>query len=292
MDTVVGHSAQKETLWQNREVNTWLLCGKRGIGKATLSHAYAKLLTRSDSLDSHPDVAIIDDETSPIGIDKIRKIKHFLHMSPISAERKIVILDSIDGLNSNTINSMLKILEEPPQHSLILIISHNLYSVPIVIRSRCMILSFSQLSLEETRQVIGLKFPDMNLEDKAVALYPGIPGMVSEDIDKEITLYENIIDLIQKKNVSDTIGNVLETELPMHKIEYLSLKAIYDTILSTLRLHESNTNYATEANILAMLDKYSKAQEIFATARKLHIHREATLFRIAEIISNLLKSKK
>lgn len=85
---------------------------------------------------------------------------------------------------------------------------------------------------------------------------------------------------------------MLETELPMHKIEYLSLKAIYDTILSTLRLHESNTNYVTEANILAMLDKYSKAQEIFATARKLHIHREATLFRIAEIISNLLKSKK
>ena len=289
MDTIIGHNTQKSALQKNKDVTVWLLCGKRGIGKASLACAFAKRVTSADALDAHPDIIVIDDKSSPIGIEKIHRMRNFLHMSTISSEKKVVILDSLDGLNTSAVNSMLKILEEPPKNSLILLISHNLYGVPVVIRSRCVILRFSDLTPEETRKVICRNFPNMDIKDKVVSLYMGIPGMVTEDIEKEIILYDNFLSLIHKKNKNTVLGNLLETDLPMHKIEYLGLKALYDAISGIVKLQKSNFDFMYTQSVLLAIKKYFKVREVLSTSRKLHVHREATIFRIAEIMSSLFK---
>ena len=292
MDTVVGHNAQKSALQKNKNVNVWLFCGKRGIGKASLARAFARHVASTDTLEAHPDVIMIEDQSSPIGIEKIHKMRNFLHMSAIRAERKIVILDGLDGLNASTANSMLKILEEPPENSLILLISHNLYGVHVVIRSRCVTLRFSELTQVETREVIRMNFPNINIEEKAISLYPGTPGMVTGDIEKEISLYDNFLSLIRKENkTSALVDNMLETDLPMHKVEYLGLKAMRDAIYGVVKLQKSNDYPLDGHDISLMTRKYFKAREVFSTSRRLHAHREATIFRIVEIISNLLRQE-
>ena len=292
MDTVVGHNAQKEALWQNSSVNTWLICGKRGIGKAKLSRAYARHVTHSKHLDSHPDVAIVADDSSPIGIDKVREIKNFLHMTTMRSERKVVIIDGIDNMGAPAVNSMLKILEEPPKSSLIMLISHNHHKVPMVLRSRCMPLRCSMLSAEETKEVVRCNFPDMSVADQAVALYPGTPGMITEDIEKEIAMYKGFMSLIEKKCVNSFLDYILESDLPLMRIEYIALKALRDSISNMLELQKSIRKGLGATFVVEMLDKYFKTQEVFTTSRKLHIHRESTILRIVGIISNFISLKK
>ena len=271
-------------------MNVWLFCGKRGIGKASLARAFARHVVSTDALETHPDVMVIEDQSSPIGIEKIHKMRNFLHMSPMSAERKIVVLDSLDGINASTVNSMLKILEEPPENSLILLISHNLYSVQMVIRSRCVVLRFPELTHVESREVIRMNFPNISIEENAISLYPGTPGMVTEDIEKEISLYDNFLSLIRKDSrTCALVDNLLATDLPIHKVEYLGLKAMYDAIYSMVKLQKSNNYPLDGQDISLMTRKYFKAREVFSTSRKLHAHREATIFRIVEIMSNLLR---
>lgn len=288
MDTVVGHNTQKKALLQNNSVSTWLICGKRGIGKARLSHAYARHVVRSQHLDSHPDVAIIADDSSPIGVDKVRDIKNFLHMTTMFSERKVVIIDGIDNMGTPAINSMLKILEEPPKSSLIMLISHNQYKVPMVLRSRCMPLRCSTLTAEETKQVIHLNFPSMSIADQAAALYPGTPGMVTEDIEKEISMYRGFLSLIETKCAGSFSEYVLESDLPLMRIEYVALKAMHDALSNILEWHKSNKNPIDAALMVEMLEKYFKTQKIFTTSRKLHIHRECTILRIVGTISSFL----
>ncbi|MDB1135080.1 AAA family ATPase [Candidatus Anaplasma sp. TIGMIC] len=284
MDSIVGHVSQKKALRENPGVSTWLLCGKRGIGKASLSHAFARHVTHASDLEAHPDVIIIDNDSAPIGIDKVRRMKNFLHMSTVSADRKVAILDSVDGLSDNTMNSMLKVLEEPPKNSLILLISHNVHNVPIVIRSRCVVLNFHELSDDETQHIVGLNFPGMNVEKKAVVLYPGVPGMVTCDIEKEISLYESFVSTIRTGAIPNNAESVLSTDIPIHKVEYLALKAMHDTISNTLKLQKDNKKLNC---IPHMLERYFKAQEIFTISRKLQVHKAATIYRITEIMTRL-----
>ncbi|AGZ78742.1 DNA polymerase III subunit gamma [Anaplasma marginale str. Gypsy Plains] len=285
MDSVIGHAAQKRALLANSSAVTWLLCGRRGIGKSRLSRAFAKHVTGSVELESDPDVMLIDNATEPISVDKVREMRHFLHMTAIRSKRKVVIVDSIDDLSVSPTNAMLKTLEEPPAGSLILLISHNVHRVPVVVKSRCVILPLHELSHEETKLVIDRNFPDMQqLSDKITRIYPGIPGMVTEDIEKEILLYENLISVIHKINPS-VIGSILETDLPLHKVEYIVLRAISDIICDAVNAGTKDEQ-RDDCTVTDMLGRYHKAQEIFRAARTMRLQRDVTIFRVLEIATN------
>ena len=163
MDTIIGHTLAKHTLINNPQVQSWLLHGSRGIGKAKLAYYFAQYTTQfTDFKCQNPDILIIHDNEGIIGIEKIRNIKNFLYLSIARSNYKLVIIDSIDNLNINAINALLKILEEPPNNSIIILISHNLHAVPVVIRSRCFALGLSDLNTEETQQVLKITYPDLD----------------------------------------------------------------------------------------------------------------------------------
>ncbi|MCU7611442.1 AAA family ATPase [Anaplasma capra] len=284
MELVVGHTTQKDTLLRNSDTTVWLLCGKRGIGKCTLARAYAKHVTQSTELESNPDVMVIENTHEPINVDKVREMKHFLHMTAINSDRKVAIVDSIDDLNINSINAMLKTLEEPPEGSLTLLICHNLHSIPMVLRSRCATLLFHELSPEETKLVIDHNFSGtQHLSDKIASLYPGTPGMVTEDIDKEISLYENFVAIVHQKSLAP-VKDILEVDLPLHKVEYILLRVISDIIYDILDRNPENRT-CCDGTIIDMLERYHKAQEIFRTAHTMHLQENVTILRALEIIA-------
>ena len=100
--------------------------------------------------DSHPDFIVlkkdIENEKSLIEIDQVRDCINFFNHTPIFGGYKICIIDSLDEMNINSTNALLKILEEPPQNSLFFIISHNKDSIIPTIKSRCLNLQFRKFS--------------------------------------------------------------------------------------------------------------------------------------------------
>jgi DNA polymerase-3 subunit delta' len=145
----------------------WLLSGQRGIGKATFAYNFARYLladlsdnqafyTMLIDQGSHPNLLVleksIDEDGKPevdIKIDQARKLVDFAHQSPAVPGWRIVIIDSIDEMNRNAANSLLKILEEPPQKFLFLMVCHSMGAILPTIRSRCNIFPLTPLTPEE-----------------------------------------------------------------------------------------------------------------------------------------------
>ncbi|QXK92083.1 AAA family ATPase [Neoehrlichia mikurensis] len=291
MKNIIGHETVKKILISNTNVNSWLIHGKRGIGKATLSYAFTKYLTQHDNLETHPDVMVINtDNEELIGIDVIRKMKQFLNFSSIISNYKVAIIDSIDNLTINAMNAMLKVLEEPSDNSIIILISHNIYNIPITIRSRCFVIHLHDLSYDETKQVISINFPNIQLTNEIAYLYLGTPGMITDNIDDEVTLYYNLIEIINHRDLK-SINDVINTTVPLYKIERILLTTISEIIKKavgiTTKFNTQFVNCFTQQNINSLLNGYSKIQNIISTSKNIYLEKKATMINIVDTIMHI-----
>lgn len=167
---------------QDRLHHAWLITGPAGIGKATLAFRFARFLLsnpakpgaglfggppdppdlaldpdhpvfRRVAAGSHPDLLVIErlmDEKrgrqkSAVGVDQIRQVADFMHLTPAEGGWRIVIIDPVDDLNVNASNALLKVLEEPPPRALLLLTSHAPGGLLPTIRSRCRLLRAAAL---------------------------------------------------------------------------------------------------------------------------------------------------
>jgi len=172
--TFVGHSAAEADMLgayrAGRLAHAWLIGGTRGSGKATLAWRFARfVLANPDpngatvreakdlSVDpsaqtarllaalAHPDFALIRRAWLPdkkrfstdIQVEHVRAALQVFQMSAAFGGWRVCIVDCAEDLNRSSANALLKMIEEPPQRSLILIVSHRPGRVLPTIRSRC-----------------------------------------------------------------------------------------------------------------------------------------------------------
>lgn len=184
---LLGHDAIEQRFFEQftkqNLPHAMLLCGPKGIGKASMAMRVTKFLvvggapeqgganlfgepeTDSSPLDfdpqntaagridngSHGDVMVIRPQwderkkayKKEIQVDDVRKVGHFLSHTPSECDYRIVIIDSADMLNNAAANALLKVLEEPPKNTLLLCVAHQPGSVLPTIRSRCRPIYFS-----------------------------------------------------------------------------------------------------------------------------------------------------
>jgi DNA polymerase-3 subunit delta' len=163
--TIKGHSKQVEILQNALRENTlahaYLFTGISGIGKMTVARSLAKILhcknVSNDFCDScipckqitgdtHPDTLIIEPEGTTIKINQVRQLQEQLAFTVYEGNKKVVILDKSDRMTIQAANCMLKTLEEPPPHTILILLTSIPYRVPSTIRSRCQRLMFKPLS--------------------------------------------------------------------------------------------------------------------------------------------------
>jgi DNA polymerase-3 subunit delta' len=182
--------------------HAWLLTGTRGIGKATLAFRFARFLLNGAGAGSagglfgdlpvtgfgldpedpifrriaggaHPDLLVLERESDEktgrlkkdIPVERVRETNVFLHRTAAEGGWRVVIVDSMDELNRNGANALLKILEEPPRKTLLLLISHLPGRLLPTIRSRCCQLPLKDLSRDDIENLLADQRPGLPQED-------------------------------------------------------------------------------------------------------------------------------
>ena len=150
-------------MWRDNHLpHALLFCGVAGMGKSAFVQQFAKtLLCEKPQTDgqacgnckschllksgNHPDLLQIEpvEQGKKIQIAQIRQAIQFCTLTAHYAHQQVVIINPAEAMNSNAANSVLKLLEEPPAKTLILLVSHQPQTLLATVRSRCQRLDFN-----------------------------------------------------------------------------------------------------------------------------------------------------
>ncbi|NSM56948.1 DNA polymerase III subunit delta' [Wolbachia endosymbiont of Atemnus politus] len=275
MKKVIGHDQAKNKLMNNLSVQSWLICGKKGIGKATLAKSFSNWFLIKNYDEVALDLHIVGGDT--IGVEKVREMKNFLHLSPIQSEYKIAIIDSLEAMTNNARNAILKILEEPPKNSKILIISHKPYNIQTTIKCRCLQLSLLPLTHDETKQIVSsqCEFDDQTF-DEIITLFPGMPGMIINVISSDTyESYRCFYKFLHNFKDSDVINKVINSEIELELASYIIQAFILESIKRAVN------------DVKVLLGQWKKIDELFVAARQLHLDKKHVLANVINIITSL-----
>jgi DNA polymerase-3 subunit delta' len=143
---VIGFESQKRYLEQSLQKgmlsHAYLFSGPEMIGKRLFALSFAERINHSGlSFDLDPDIRVLsgksDEGQTSIPIEDIRNLKFFLSLTPLRGERRIVVIDDAHRMTNEASNAFLKVLEEPPLHALILLISSQPEALLPTVVSRC-----------------------------------------------------------------------------------------------------------------------------------------------------------
>ena len=208
--------ALKQMIAGGRMPQTILLAGPEGVGKATLARRFAARLlggkdliekddlslpenveyigerekwpadTRNDDpllFASYPDFVTFapDGPLRQLSIPQMRLLKERAQFKPLKGERRVFLIDQIDRAGEQAANSLLKTLEEPPDHLILFLTAANPYDLLPTIRSRSVWLHLGPLSEEEMRHFAAAR--GLDDVERRIALAQGSPGLaVSLDL--------------------------------------------------------------------------------------------------------------
>ena len=141
LDEVLGQdhvtNILRRALEQGKIAHAYLLTGSRGVGKTSVARILAHEINQLpyDEDASHLDIIEID-AASNNGVDDIRALREKVQVAPVSAPKKIYIIDEVHMLSKPAFNALLKTLEEPPAHVVFILATTDADKLPATILSR------------------------------------------------------------------------------------------------------------------------------------------------------------
>jgi DNA polymerase III subunit delta' len=118
---------------------------------------------------THPDVTVIppDPPQMLVKVDQVRHIIHEIYYRPAEGNRRVYIFSNADFMKEAA-NSILKILEEPPDFATIFLLTDNPSALLPTIRSRCMHLRLSPLTFEAVEKYLAEIRPELKAQERAL----------------------------------------------------------------------------------------------------------------------------
>jgi len=151
---------------------------------------------------------IIKPADGSIGIDAVREIRHFLSQRPVKSDFRVVVIDDAGALTPQAQHAILKVTEEPPEASLIILIADSLDALMATLRSRLQKIHFIR---SRTGEISEMLKNDYGLDKKTadeIALYSlGRPGraVALATTDEAKAKFKTALALISKKTAKKKV---------------------------------------------------------------------------------------
>ena len=186
----------QNVLTGERLAHAYLFYGPSGVGKKLAADQFVKALycpsagsdacgvcaaCRKIADGNHPDVVRITAAEASIKIDQVRTVQHRLSYKPYERQRTTVIFDGCEHLTLPAANALLKTLEEPPDNTLLLLLTGHKDALPITIVSRCQLVRFQPLAPNHLCTIFTQHGMDPETAHLAAALSEGRADRFSAD---------------------------------------------------------------------------------------------------------------
>ena len=320
---IIGHdSAVADFLaaWRGKSIHhAWLLAGPRGIGKASFARAAAKRVlaeaaghvTSDHGLDidpqiptarfieaeggsAHPDFQHVERGLNKTGtalarnitVDQVRDLAGLFGSTPAMSDWRVVVIDSVDDLETGGANALLKMLEEPPPNCLFMLVSHVPGRLLPTIRSRCRTLAFQALDDDAMTSILSLQLPDV-AEAKRRSLVPAAGGSVGRalalaSLDLE-PLRKEAVSLMREGDPTNARRSKLASALSGRNAA--DRYAAFLDIAPSLIAEEARR--LSGGSRLRALDAYAEAREVSRLAPRLSLDPAVTAFRLGSILASV-----
>ena len=282
-DHLVGHADTLKTFmdaWDDRDNHpihpVWMLCGPRGIGKATLAYKIAKqvygnvgdffIIDLAHNVDERGN---LKPDAKNISVNTVRNMIDKMQMSSMSGQWRVVLIDAVDELTVAAENAILKLLEEPPQQTLFLLVTHQLSNVLPTVRSRARVEKMHPLTMSELRELCVRFMPNEEISTEILKLSNGSFGKIANlKATGGDVIYEELLNVLQNKhsNASDMMS--VATKIAVSP-------ALYGIVLDAIAY-------------LNLADIYPDANRAISDINRLNLKADITIFKIINEIKKCL----
>ncbi len=262
---IIGHERQINILQQaiagEKLAHGYLFDGRTGVGKKQVAMALAKTVLCGKGVDAcgicpsclqfdsenHPDYLYIEPDGASIKDKQLELFQEFIQLKPYESDTKVVIVDQGELMTVRAQNRILKIVEEPPGHALILFVTENKEALLPTVLSRLQLLSFNRIASEEMEKWLLEKGYDQDLSHLAARYSDGSLSMALKLLTAPdfYQMREGALSTLEALHRGDTLkafeGIEPYTADKVSTISFMDLMIIWyrDTLL--LRSHPEST---------------------------------------------------
>jgi len=299
--------------WKRRRLHhAWLLAGPRGVGKASFALAAAKRIlsdaagpVAGEGLDvpdthpiahlfaagSHPDFSLLKRELNDkgdalrrnISIAQVRQLGQFLTTTKSLSPWRAIVIDSVDDLETEGANALLKMLEEPPSDTIFFLVSHAPGRLLPTIRSRCRRLDFDPLDDGAMTSLLGRLLPEKNSAE-LVRVAAGSPGRALQAASLDLAPLEAEARAMMSEGDADNARRSKLASAVSGKAQAERYAAFLE-LMPGLIAREARA--AEEPRRSRALDAYARARETVAIAPRLSLDPAATVFELGGILASV-----
>ncbi|NJM49968.1 MAG: DNA polymerase III subunit delta' [Sphingomonadales bacterium] len=292
----------------------WILAGPKGLGKAAFARNAAKMLVDpagqySDQIERgiHPDVITVErppkdppkegeaidpdaEKKRNIPIAEIRALQARMTTRPGLSDKRAVIIDAAEDMETSSANALLKSLEEPPAGTYFFLISHMSARLLPTIRSRCQTLRFDPLDAKQMEAALRGAMPDLDTESLLLLAQAGAgsPGQAIEYAGLEMEELEK-----NMRSIIDTgdPGNGIRASMAA-KLAVKAAQIKYEAFLR--RAPQMIAHYAAQMDA-AQAENAIKAWEdaniLAARATGVSLEKQSVVLQMGSLLASLQTHK-
>ena len=252
LSELVGQDHVAQTLQQavltDRVSHAYMFCGPRGTGKTSTARILAKAVNCLSPSEGEPDdtchmclavnegraIDLIEiDAASNRRIADIRDLTEKIHYSPAEAKFKVYIIDEVHMLTTEAFNALLKTLEEPPPHAILILATTDIHKVPLTIISRCQRFDFRRVPSQDIVEKLRKLSVEESVEIEDEALMLVARKSTGSLRDAENILEQVIVSSEQpvtELNVRELL-NLTDESLPADLLDLIATNQVKDSLV-------------------------------------------------------------